>query len=229
MEKAEYEAIIADPSRLLSRSSGAQRLREEKLEKRVKKELPQVNAKLRQAVVEYERTYEEPLRVMDERLLDSLESEEVKPRTAKVPKPAPKPAPAPAEVKKMVGGRASVVVGRAEAAPKIPVRKVARTESGENAAEVEAAPKKRPTTVASKRESGENAAGEEAAKKKPMMLKRESAEEGDEAKKRPAFKPRRPVLGEAVSNEEAPVPIASLKVTDASKAAAARILEAFDD
>lgn len=53
-EKTEYETIIANPARLLSRGAGAARLREEKLERRVKKELPKTIERLRKLIDEYE-------------------------------------------------------------------------------------------------------------------------------------------------------------------------------
>lgn len=65
-EKTEYEAIISDPSRLLAKGSSAARLREEKLERRVKKELPAVTSKLRKSVQEWEAVTGTPLLVMGE-------------------------------------------------------------------------------------------------------------------------------------------------------------------
>ncbi len=52
-DKVEYEGIIADPHRLVKGSSSA-RLLEEKLERRVKKELPAFNKRLHQMISEFE-------------------------------------------------------------------------------------------------------------------------------------------------------------------------------
>jgi len=53
-DRGEYAAMLADASRLLARGSSAARLREEKLERRVKKELPAVVKKLREQIKDWE-------------------------------------------------------------------------------------------------------------------------------------------------------------------------------
>jgi len=75
-DKIEYEGIIADPHRLIKGSSSA-RLREEKLERRVKKELPAFNKKLRAMCQEYETAHGGvPFKVNGTRFVDILDAEE---------------------------------------------------------------------------------------------------------------------------------------------------------
>ena len=71
-DKVEYAAMIADASRLLARGSSAARLREEKLERRVKKELPAVIKKLREQIKEWEAATGCAFLMNDARLLDLL-------------------------------------------------------------------------------------------------------------------------------------------------------------
>jgi hypothetical protein len=73
-DKAEWETIIADPNRLLSRGRrGADRLREEKLERRVRKELPAVTSKLRSAALAWEEANGKEFCVQGARLVGSLD------------------------------------------------------------------------------------------------------------------------------------------------------------
>ncbi|KAA0176298.1 hypothetical protein FNF27_02354 [Cafeteria roenbergensis] len=74
-DKDEYERIIADPTRLTSRRGGAARLREEKLERRIKRDLPKATAKLRAMTAAWEEEAGEEFVVGGERLLDALEAE----------------------------------------------------------------------------------------------------------------------------------------------------------
>ncbi|CAE7525083.1 PRC1 [Symbiodinium sp. KB8] len=75
-DKAKWQTIIADPTRLTSRGRrGAARLEEEKLERRVRKELPAVTAKLRAAVAAWEADQDKPFVINGQRLLDALEAE----------------------------------------------------------------------------------------------------------------------------------------------------------
>ena len=75
-DKAEYEVIISDPNRLIKGSSSA-RLREEKLERRVKKELPVFNKRLRVQCCEWEASRGgEPFLVEGARFVDVLDAEE---------------------------------------------------------------------------------------------------------------------------------------------------------
>jgi len=87
-DKAEWETIVADPNRLLSRGRrGADRLREEKLERRVRKELPAVTAKLRAAALAWEEANGKHFCVQGARLVESLDdaaaAEEAKKEEAK--------------------------------------------------------------------------------------------------------------------------------------------------
>lgn len=76
-ERAEYEALMADPQRLLAKGSSSARLREEKLERRVKKELPAVTKKLRAQVLEWEAAHGgAPLTIDGTRYIAVLDSEE---------------------------------------------------------------------------------------------------------------------------------------------------------
>lgn len=76
-ERAEYEALMADPQRLLAKGSSSARLREEKLERRVKKELPAVTKKLRQQVMEWEAAHNnQHLTIDGTRYLEILDKEE---------------------------------------------------------------------------------------------------------------------------------------------------------
>jgi hypothetical protein len=75
-DKAEYEALLADPARLIKGSSSA-RLREEKLERRVKKELPAFNKRLREQVVAFEAARGgAPFHIDGARFVDILDAEE---------------------------------------------------------------------------------------------------------------------------------------------------------
>jgi hypothetical protein len=76
-ERAEYEALMADPQRLLAKGSSSARLREEKLERRVKKELPAVTKKLRAQVAEWEAAHGgQPLTIDGMRYIATLDAEE---------------------------------------------------------------------------------------------------------------------------------------------------------
>jgi hypothetical protein len=83
-ERAEYEALMADPQRLLIKGSSAARLREEKLERRVKKELPAVTKRLRQQCVEWEAAHGGTHFVVDgARYIDVIDAEEAADAKAK--------------------------------------------------------------------------------------------------------------------------------------------------
>jgi hypothetical protein len=83
-ERAEYEALMADPQRLLIKGSSAARLREEKLERRVKKELPAVTKRLRQQCVEWEAAHGgTPFIVDGARYIDVIDAEDVAEAKAK--------------------------------------------------------------------------------------------------------------------------------------------------
>eukprot|EP01138_Halocafeteria_seosinensis_P005715 gb/GECG01005843.1/.p1 GENE.gb/GECG01005843.1/~~gb/GECG01005843.1/.p1 ORF type:complete len:636 (+),score=135.93 gb/GECG01005843.1/:1-1908(+) len=85
-DKKEYERIISDPNRLLSRGGGTARLKEEKLEKRVRKELPAVTKRVAERISEWERQNEKSFYIRGKRYLDEIEeetSEEEKRATSK--------------------------------------------------------------------------------------------------------------------------------------------------
>ena len=82
-EKTEYETLMADPQRLLAKSSSAARLREEKLERRVKKELPAVNKRLREQCLQWETTYNKSFTIDGQRYVDILDAEDAAETKAK--------------------------------------------------------------------------------------------------------------------------------------------------
>ncbi|KAL2271505.1 hypothetical protein VTJ83DRAFT_876 [Remersonia thermophila] len=101
-ERDELAAASQDASRLLGRGQKGEKrdpgklLREEKMRKRIAKELPKVAAELRKALDQWEDEYGRPFLVHGERYLDCLEAEEPKPTAgarSKTPGPAPTPTP----------------------------------------------------------------------------------------------------------------------------------------
>ncbi|KAL1837085.1 hypothetical protein VTJ49DRAFT_4295 [Mycothermus thermophilus] len=99
-ERDELAAASQDASRLLGRGQKGERrdpgklLREEKMRKRIAKELPKVAAELRKALEQWEDEYGRPFLVHGQRYLDSLEAEESKLTTsARSKTPAPTPTP----------------------------------------------------------------------------------------------------------------------------------------
>jgi protein regulator of cytokinesis 1 len=88
-ERDELAASSQDASRLMLRGQKGEKrdpgklLREEKMRKRIAKELPKVTAELRKALEKWEDEYGRPFLVHGERYLDCLEGED--------PKPAPGP------------------------------------------------------------------------------------------------------------------------------------------
>ncbi|KAJ4304263.1 Microtubule bundling protein [Collariella sp. IMI 366227] len=83
-ERDELAASSQDASRLMLRGQKGERrdpgklLREEKMRKRITKELPKVIAELRKALEEWEDDYGRPFLVHGQRYLDSLETEDAK-------------------------------------------------------------------------------------------------------------------------------------------------------
>lgn len=77
-DRVEYEQLIADPSRLLSRgrADAARRIREAKLERRVKKELPAVTAKLKTNLNEWTEEHGRPFLYDGVDILAAISSEE---------------------------------------------------------------------------------------------------------------------------------------------------------
>lgn len=100
-DRDELAASSQDASRLMMRGQKGEKrdpgklLREEKMRKRISKELPKVAAELRQALEQWEDEYGRPFLVHGERYLDCLEMDEQKgapgPRS-RTPAPTPTPA-----------------------------------------------------------------------------------------------------------------------------------------
>eukprot|EP00753_Platysulcus_tardus_P017480 PLAT6414.2.p2 GENE.PLAT6414.2~~PLAT6414.2.p2 ORF type:complete len:356 (-),score=154.59 PLAT6414.2:154-1221(-) len=86
-EKAEHEATLRDPSRLLTRGSGGRRdpgrlLREEKMHRRIQKDLPRITAKLNSVIPDWEAKHG-PFCMHGKRFLDLLLEQEEAARAAK--------------------------------------------------------------------------------------------------------------------------------------------------
>lgn len=99
-DRDELAASSQDASRLMMRGQKGEKrdpgklLREEKMRKRIAKELPKVTAELRKALEKWEDEYGRPFLVHGERYLDCLEPEEPKPGPgprSKTPGPTPTP------------------------------------------------------------------------------------------------------------------------------------------
>lgn len=100
-DRDELAASSQDASRLMMRGQKGEKrdpgklLREEKMRKRVAKELPKVTAELRKALEKWEDEYGRPFLVHGERYLDCIEMEDAKPAPgprSKTPAPTPTPA-----------------------------------------------------------------------------------------------------------------------------------------
>ena len=100
-ERDELAASSQDASRLMMKGQKGERrdpgklLREEKMRKRIAKELPKVTAELRKALEKWEDEYGRPFLVHGERYLDELEMDDPKPKPgprSKTPAPAQTPA-----------------------------------------------------------------------------------------------------------------------------------------
>ncbi|KAL2169758.1 hypothetical protein VTG60DRAFT_5654 [Thermothelomyces hinnuleus] len=97
-DRDELAASSQDASRLMMRGQKGEKrdpgklLREEKMRKRIAKELPKVTAELRKALEKWEDEYGRPFLVHGERYLDCLEAEEPKPGAgprSRTPGPTP--------------------------------------------------------------------------------------------------------------------------------------------
>lgn len=137
-----YKSLIADREALAASASDASRLllkpqkgekrdpgkllREEKMRKRIAKELPKVTAELRKVLQKYEDEYGRPFLVHGERFLDELEETEVKapPARSKTPnglQPRSKtPAAAQASSKPAASGSKTVSAARPQSVMKGP-------------------------------------------------------------------------------------------------------------
>jgi Ase1/PRC1/MAP65 family protein len=101
-EREELEKSSQDASRLMAKGSKGEKrdpgklLREEKMRKRIAKELPKVEADLRKALEAYEDEYGRPFCVHGNRYLDELESSQAKvpPPRSKTPNALSRPAAA---------------------------------------------------------------------------------------------------------------------------------------
>ena len=123
-ERDELASSSQDASRLLGRGQKGERrdpgklLHEEKMRKRIAKELPKVTAELEKALEHWEDEYGRPFLVHGERYLDTLESEGGK---AAAPPPRSKtPAPSSSVKKPALPSRANSTITRGTAAPVVP-------------------------------------------------------------------------------------------------------------
>lgn len=133
-ERDELAASSQDASRLMMRGQKGERrdpgklLREEKMRKRIAKELPKVTADLRKALEQWEDEYGRPFLVQGERYLDCIEVED--PRAALGPRSkTPAPAPTP-------GNNANTSLSRARSVGSVrgPPRSMAKTPTLTNTA-----------------------------------------------------------------------------------------------
>jgi protein regulator of cytokinesis 1 len=123
-DRNELASSSQDASRLMTRGQKGERrdpgklLREEKMRKRIAKDLPKVIAELRKALEQWEDEYGRPFLVHGERYLDCIEAEEAKPGPgprSRTPAPTPTPGtmskPAPLSRAKSVGHLTSGSIG----------------------------------------------------------------------------------------------------------------------
>ncbi|KAF2189067.1 hypothetical protein K469DRAFT_684323 [Zopfia rhizophila CBS 207.26] len=115
-ERDDLQASSQDASRLMARGNKGERrdpgklLREEKMRKRIAKELPKVEAELKKVLEKWEDEYGRPFLVLGERYLDELYASASKapPPRSKTPSVAPQPAKPP---KSAPASRAGTVRG----------------------------------------------------------------------------------------------------------------------
>ncbi|KAI0460488.1 microtubule associated protein-domain-containing protein [Xylaria acuta] len=114
-DRDELAASSQDASRLMMRGQKGERrdpgklLREEKMRKRITKELPKVAAELTKLLAKWEDEYGRPFLVHGERYLDVLEPEEPKPAPGPRAKTPAGPKPAPPSRANSVASRAATV------------------------------------------------------------------------------------------------------------------------
>ncbi|KAL2024711.1 hypothetical protein VTK56DRAFT_6912 [Thermocarpiscus australiensis] len=134
-DRDELAASSQDASRLMLRGQKGEKrdpgklLREEKMRKRIAKELPKVTADLRKALEKWEDEYGRPFLVHGERYLDLIEMEEAKPAPGPRSK-TPAPTPTPAASSKPATLTRSRSVGNVKSAS----RSTAKTQTAANAA-----------------------------------------------------------------------------------------------
>lgn len=125
-DRDELAASSQDASRLMMRGQKGEKrdpgklLREEKMRKRIAKELPKVAAELRKTLEKWEDEYGRPFLVHGERYLDIIEMDEAKPASGPRSK-TPGPAPVTRTVKPSTLSRANSV-GNLRSAAKAPVK-----------------------------------------------------------------------------------------------------------
>ncbi|KAL6864277.1 microtubule associated domain-containing protein [Trichoderma novae-zelandiae] len=130
-DRDELIAASQDASRLMLRGQKGEKrdpgklLREEKMRKRIAKELPRVTAEVRKALEQWEEEYDRPFLVYGERYLDEVESEDAK----KPPQRSRTPAGAPPSVARSLMKSASSSMMRPATASKgsMPPRSVTKT------------------------------------------------------------------------------------------------------
>lgn len=128
-ERDDLTASSQDASRLMLRGQKGEKrdpgklLREEKMRKRIAKELPKVTAEMRKVLERWEDEYGRPFLVFGERYLDEVESEDVKKTTTVPPRSKTPAGPPPAAT------RAAPKTGpvRANSAKSIPPRTMTKT------------------------------------------------------------------------------------------------------
>lgn len=116
-ERDDLTAASQDASRLMMRGQKGEKrdptrlLREEKMRKRIAKELPKIAIDLRKALEKWEDEYGRPFLVHGERYLDELEASEAKPPPGPRSKTPAGPAPPPAKAQKSASAsRANSVI-----------------------------------------------------------------------------------------------------------------------
>lgn len=136
-EKEELENSSQDASRLLGKGAKGEKrdpgklLREEKMRKRIAKELPKVEATLRTTLESWEDEYGRPFCVHGERYLDELEARAAKPAPArsKTPNALPPPREAPKSApRSQPASRSGTVRGAPPPRSKTPTATIARNE-----------------------------------------------------------------------------------------------------
>ncbi|KAL7802090.1 microtubule associated domain-containing protein [Trichoderma aethiopicum] len=131
-DRDELIAASQDASRLMLRGQKGEKrdpgklLREEKMRKRIAKELPRVTAEVRKALEQWEEEYDRPFLVYGERYLDEVESEDVKqqpPQRSRTPA-----GPPPSAAKSLMKAASSSAMRPATASKgTVPPRSVQKT------------------------------------------------------------------------------------------------------
>ncbi|KAI1434343.1 microtubule associated protein-domain-containing protein [Xylaria sp. CBS 124048] len=127
-DRDELASSSQDASRLMMRGQKGEKrdpgklLREEKMRKKIAKELPKVAADLAKLLIQWEDDYGRPFYVHGERYLDSIETDEPKPAPGPRSKTPAGPPPSNTKVARSGGGgtlsRANSVMGKAATLPR---------------------------------------------------------------------------------------------------------------